>query len=80
MINSERTINRIVNEILQTLPEFCAILYKEIQNRPNSSYQELAKNIGKGRTTISETVKILKDNGLISREGSPKTGNWIIVK
>ena len=78
--DTPRTVNRTVNEILQTLPEFCTILYKEIKKRPNSSYQELAKNLGKGRTTISETVKILKTNGLISREGSPKTGNWIILK
>ena len=80
MINSDRTINRIVNEILQTLPEFCTILYKEIKKRHNSSYLELAKNLGKGRTSISGTVKILKDNGLISREVSPETDNWIMLK
>ena len=72
MINSDRTINRIVNEILQTLPEFCTILYKEIKKRPNSSYLELAKNLGKGRTSISGVVKILKDNGLIYHEVSTK--------
>lgn len=55
------------------------MLYKEIKKRPNSSYQELAKNIGEGRTTLSETVKILKENGLISREVSPDTGNGIIL-
>ena len=68
----DRTVNRTVNEVLQTLPVFCDILYKEIKKKPNSSYQELAKNLGKGRTTISETVKILKDNGLISRKVSTK--------
>lgn len=78
--NSDRTVNRTVNEILQTLPEFCRVLYKEIKKRPDSSYQELAKNIGEGRTTISETVKIFKDNGLISREVSTKNHNWIILK
>ena len=58
--NTNRTVNRTANEILQTLPEFCTILYKEIKKRPNSSYQEFAKILVKEEQPFQKRYRFLK--------------------
>jgi ATP-dependent DNA helicase RecG len=39
---------------------------------------ELANLIGQGKTTIDKSITSLRSLGLLAREGSDKTGRWLI--
>jgi ATP-dependent DNA helicase RecG len=47
-----------------------------IINNPNITFDELAKALNKSRRTISRIIKQLREQGIISREGSDKKGQW----
>ena len=51
-----------------------------MQQNPQISVVEIAKQSNKPRRTIENNVKKLKEKGIISRVGSDKTGNWEIIK
>lgn len=53
-------------------------ILKTIQNNPNISYNEIAKEVDKNRTTIMRSIKKFKEMGIIKRVGSDKTGQWKI--
>ena len=61
-----------------------SLLQKQIidfmQQNPQISVVEIAKQSNKPRRTIENNVKKLKGKGVISRVGSDKTGNWEIIK
>lgn len=41
---------------------------------------KIAEKLGVSKITINRAVKGLKEKDLIQREGSAKTGKWIILK
>lgn len=45
---------------------------------PSSSYDALAATLGCDRTTVMRNVRVLKAMGLLRREGSRKTGRWVV--
>ena len=49
-----------------------------MQQNPQISIAEIAKQSNKSRRTIENNVKKLKEKGIISRVGSDKTGSWKI--
>lgn len=51
-----------------------------IKKNPAYTYSEIARQIGKSEATVKRTLSILKKAGVIERDGSKKTGHWIIVK
>jgi ATP-dependent DNA helicase RecG len=42
--------------------------------------QEIAEHVGISKRGVEKQLKKLKDFGVISREGSDKSGYWIINK
>lgn len=46
---------------------------------PSISYDALAATLGCDRTTVMRNVRVLKTIGLLRREGSRKTGCWLVV-
>ena len=61
-----------------------SLLQKQIidfmQQNPQISVVEIAKQSNKSRRTIENNVKKLKEKGIISRIGSDKTGSWKILE
>ena len=51
-----------------------------IASNPSITTDELAKSILKNRTTITRSLRRLKDKGIIERIGSDKNGQWKIKK
>ena len=43
---------------------------------PSITYDELIIKLKKSRKTLAETIKFLKDKGIIYREGNKRTGKW----
>ena len=49
-----------------------------IADNKNVSMEDIAKNIGVNSRTIKRDIDALKEIGVLDREGSRKTGQWII--
>lgn len=47
---------------------------------PDKTADSLSADIGVTKRTVERTLKKLQEKGLIKRNGSKKTGNWIIIK
>jgi ATP-dependent DNA helicase RecG len=45
-----------------------------------TTYIELQKILGISEPTIRRAIKKLRQNGLLIREGSDKTGHWIVTE
>ena len=54
-------------------------ILEHIQNNPQSTLVELAKQTGYSRSWVAETMKRLQEQGIIKRIGSDKSGYWEIV-
>ena len=52
---------------------------EEIRNDPNVTYNQIAAAIGKGKSTINNAVRFLREHGYIERMGSDKTGWWRVL-
>jgi Fic family protein len=50
----------------------------EISHDPFATYDKIAAQIGKNRKTVQRAIVELKSRGIISRQGSDKTGHWVI--
>jgi len=66
-------INDTVNDSVNDTVNLILNLMKE---NPFISYDEIAKNLGKSRATISRKISELKKNGIIERVGADKNGKW----
>jgi len=51
-----------------------------INENEKITQKELVEKTGMGRSTITNNIKILKDNGYLIRKGSDKNGYWKIIK
>jgi len=54
-------------------------ILEHIQNNPQSTLVELAKQTGYSRSWVAETMKRLQEQGIIKRIGSDKSRYWEIV-
>ena len=50
-----------------------------IKINPNGSYEQYATTLGISATTVKRKINALKQQGIIAREGSKKSGKWIIL-
>jgi Fic family protein len=53
-------------------------IIKHIQSNNYITFTELSKNIGISEVAIHKNIKKLKEHGILTREGSDKTGFWKI--
>ena len=56
-----------------------SLIMTEIRNNPNITIPQIAKNIGKAKSTVDKCVASLKKAGILERVGSNKTGYWVIT-
>ena len=52
---------------------------EHIQNNPQFTLVELAKQTGYSRSWVSETMMRLQEQGVIKRVGSDRAGYWEII-
>lgn len=71
--NTDDTLSDTLNDTL-----FDAIL--DLIRKDNGiGINDIAAKLNKGRATINRAIKKLKDDGLLAREGSKKTGTWKVT-
>lgn len=44
------------------------------------STAELQKKLGLSERQLSRTIKLLKDDGVLERHGSTRSGYWVLIK
>lgn len=71
------TLNGTQYDTLNLSDRQIAIL-KILRSEPSVIGTDIAERIGVGLRTARRELKSLQDKGLISREGSDKTGCWIV--
>ena len=54
-------------------------ILEQIQNNPQTTLVELAKQTGYSRSWVAETMKRFQEQGVIKRIGSDKSGYWEII-
>lgn len=72
-------INEGVNEGVKLNATHKLVLAILKKNRELTA-QQIADEIGKSKQTVERSIKFLKENGFIKREGSDKKGSWIILR
>lgn len=55
-------------------------ILKELEKKPNITYDELVERIDTSRRTIIRQMNDLKEKGIVKRVGSDKKGHWEIVE
>ena len=55
-------------------------IIEEIRNNPNVTNKQLSIIIGISETAIENNIRILRENKIIERIGSKKTGFWKIIE
>ena len=73
MFKADDTVNDTVNDTVKTILAL-------IEHNPAITYEEMSVKTGKSRRTISRVITELKENNIIARIGSDKSGYWEIVK
>lgn len=61
-----------------TLSEEEKMMLDCIMNNPNITFDELIVELSKSRSTIKRIINRLRETGIISRDGSKKTGTWVV--
>ena len=62
------------------LSETDKIVLKEIKKNPELTAQQLTNTIQKSLRTLERSIKKLKDQKYIRRQGSKKSGHWVLLK
>jgi predicted HTH transcriptional regulator len=76
-INTENILDTLT---LSKLSETAKIILNEISKNPNVTIKELMQTTQLSRRGIEYNLKKLKDNKIIKRIGSDRSGYWIILK
>jgi len=51
-----------------------------LADNPSATQTEVATLTGKSIRTVKSDMAVLKEKGLLSREGGKKTGTWVVAK
>lgn len=70
------TVTKIVNSDEKQSNDTVNDTVNHIKSNPKITLDELALKLNKSRRTVTRTIKKLQEEGIISRNGSDKTGYW----
>ena len=68
------------NDTVTGLKKFLQKVYTAILNNLEITHSEIVETLHISESTAKRATRDLKKFGYISREGSDKTGKWIILK
>lgn len=54
-------------------------IIKYIKDNLNSTVDEISRALGKAKRTTERAMSTLRGNGVIDKEGSKKSGSWVIL-
>lgn len=68
------------NDTVTGLKKSLQKVYTVIQNNPKITHSEIMETLHISESTAKRATRKLKELGYIEREGSDKTGRWVILK
>ena len=71
--------NDTLNDTLKLSDKECTV-FELIKSDLSINTDQIVENTGFGRATVMRAIKVLKEKGLVDRNGSKKTGSWELVK
>lgn len=71
--------NDTLNDTLKLSNKEC-VVFELIKSDLNINTDQIVEKTGFGRATVMRAIKVLKEKGLVDRNGSKKTGSWELVK
>ena len=78
--NKAQNKAQIKHKVQETAPTPIEMAIIEcLENNPNVTQVEIAYSIKRSRRSVQDAMSSLKKKGVIEREGSKKTGKWIVV-
>ena len=69
-------IKRSENDVDCALIETVILDY--LRENPNATQVDVAKAVKKSRRSVQDAIAVLKEKGLLEREGARKNGRWIV--
>ena len=80
---SNENENEIVNDNEELVhakrKNYDSLVLEEIKNNPHITIATIAANIGTSKSTVSRSIRKLKDENKIRRDGSDKQGVWYVL-
>ncbi|WP_126030655.1 RNA-binding domain-containing protein [Bifidobacterium callimiconis] len=76
---SDETVNETVSETVNGIPEREQRLLELIRRNPSLTYRQAATALDVSYTTVWRTLHMMREDGLIAREGSDKRGKWRVL-
>ena len=73
----DEALNEAINEALK--PEALDLIAL-MKSDPTVTQAAMIQTLGLSRSKVQRVIKALTDDGYIKREGSKKTGRWVILK
>lgn len=61
-------------------PETQNAILRLISENASITSREMANKLGINRSAVSKHLKKMQDNDIIHREGSQKSGHWVIIR
>lgn len=71
--------NDTLNDTLKLSDKECTV-FELIKSDLSINTDQIVEKTGFGRATVMRAIKVLKEKGLVDRNGSKKTGSWELVK
>lgn len=71
--------NDTLNDTLKLSDKEC-VVFELIKSDLSINTDQIVEKTGFGRATVMRAIKVLKEKGLVDRNGSKKTGSWELVK
>ena len=75
----KNTINSTIDDAEIPLTEIQNDILKAIAESPDISMTELGHKIGRSRSSVRYHIQQLKNAGKIQREGTTRTGKWVVL-
>lgn len=61
-------------------PETRSAILRLISENASITSREMANKLGINRSAVSKHLKRMQDDNIIHREGSQKSGHWVIIR
>ena len=78
---NDDTVNDTVNDTLNSFGKLSdkeKEIFSYIQENPNATIEGIYTALSIGRATVTRSIAVLKEKGLLIRAGSDKSGEWIV--
>jgi ATP-dependent DNA helicase RecG len=76
---NDGVINGVINGAINLKPNEERII-ECVKKNPNITVKELAELLEVGTSTIDRAIKTLKQKGILTRQGSNKKKEWVLLR